>query len=450
MISKKNILTYLFLFISVVYCFSQKIKINYSHTNNDSLKIYFKEVHKNYLDRFTGEYKSEIKKLLKNQDKYFIHKIKDSVYQFDSKIETYLDNILNEIYTSNVSIKPNKFKFFLKNNISLNASCYGNGVFEINVGTFPSLENDAELAFIICHEIAHYNLEHSKKSITKYIALQHSKELDAKLKDINDLDYGKNKALFKLLNQFNINVLKHSKNSELEADSLGFNLFKNTKYNLPNAISTLKKLEDNSNITYKTNIKLDSIFNLKNYPFKKYWLEVPKPMFSSNKVINDFKMSSDTLKTHPAIPLRIKKLKPYITTSNNEIKKDLNLKSINQILIPKIYQLTLDKKRYDISLYLLVDYLLKKYISKQEYTAKMSSLLLNIYLLKKQHNLGKYIPLTNKFSKEKELNTIRLFINTIENSELKKLGLEFCLENKIEKNTEFNKNLNQFKTLNKL
>lgn len=446
---KKTIL-YFLLLISNTICLSQETLINYQSTNNDSLKVYFKDVHKTYLNNFPKEYKSKIKDLLKNQDKYFINKLNDSVYQFDKIIESHLGDILSNIYKANPSVKTDNFKFFLKNAISPNASCYGNGVFEINTGLFPLLESDDELAFILCHEIAHYKLEHSIKATIKHIALQNSKETTSKLKDINKLNYGRNRALFKLINEFNYNVLNHSKKAELEADSLGYDLYKKTKYNQRSSIAILKKLGGISEIQFNTPINLDSLFNFQSYPFKEYWLQEEQSMFTTKKRINEFSLSSDTIQTHPAIPLRIKKLEVNLAISKEITEKKSKLRNINKLILPKNYQLTLDWKRYDISMYILIDYLKKNLITQEEYVAKMSSLLLNIYSLKKEHNLNKHVPLTKKFSKEKELDKIRKFINTIETNELRKLGLQFCLENNLENNKEFNINLNQFKAINKL
>jgi hypothetical protein len=80
----------------------------------------------------------------------------------------------------------------------------------------------------------------------------------------------------------------------------------------------------------------------------------------------------------------------------------------------------------------------------------MAEVLKRIYLAKKNHELGKYVPPKNNFSDEKQLNTIRLFLHNLELNEVTKLGLVFCETNmnKFQSNVSFETTYNFFKTIN--
>jgi Peptidase family M48/Domain of unknown function (DUF5666) len=57
------------------------------------------------------------------------------------------------------------FKFYLVDKKSFNAASYPNGVVIVNAGVFGVLENEAQLAFVLSHEISH--------AVEKHVWLQH-------------------------------------------------------------------------------------------------------------------------------------------------------------------------------------------------------------------------------------------------------------------------------------
>lgn len=178
-------------------------------------------------------------------------------------------------------------------------------------------------------------------------------------------------------------------------------------------------------------VKIDSVFNLETYPFKSYWLKETISIFDTDEKINEFKLSSDTLKTHPEINFRIKKLKTEfniqdelilgVTTEISEIKKIANAQSI---------KCSIDLKLLDLAIYQLIEQFQNHKITSDYYYSTMAQVLKSIYQAKEQHHLGKYVPQKNSFSDEKQLNTIRLFLHNLELKETRKLGLAFCEFNK--------------------
>src|SRR5436853_5092109 len=92
------------------------------------------------------------------------------------------------------------------------------------------LANEAELAFVLCHELAHYYLDHSNKRIKKDIETVNSEEYKQEFKRISKSEYHISEQLEKLITKFAYGSSRHSRENEAEADRQGFLFLKNTGF----------------------------------------------------------------------------------------------------------------------------------------------------------------------------------------------------------------------------
>jgi len=450
--SIKTIFIFIF-FVVAGYLQAQNNSFEYIPKNLDSLKVYLKAINSNQIERTTGEFSSKIKKLLKDRDEKVVKSIEDSIYVFNSSIRKNLNNILHEIYKSNPEIDSRDYYFFINNSIVPNATCYGDGMFEINLGLFTRLDSDDELTFVICHEIAHKLLDHAFKGISNTVAAINSKETKNKVNQIKRAKYGQTRAALSVIDELNIDFLNYSKEVEAEADSLGYIMYQKTKYVKYKALTSLNKLRKIDEMIFHYDVKLDSVFNFEIYPFKAYWLKESTSLFDTDKKINEFELVSDTLKTHPEIEFRINKLiLDFDIKKNNsdlEISKEF-LSEIKAFAQKQSIDYTYDLKFLDFAIYQLVEKFEKNLIEADYYYTKMAMVLQRIYETKKNHEMGKYVPPKNEFSDEKQLNIIRLFLHNLELVEIKKIGLAFCESNqyKIKKNQQFEEVYSFFKNIN--
>jgi len=442
----RKLTTILLIIFATNLLLSQNVNNEYIPKYKDSIKSYFERINKKQIKSISGPFSSKIKEVYKDRDKKNYKKLEDSLFLFNSDIQKHLSIVLNNIYKSNPEIEPLDFAFFIKNSPIANAACYGDGMFEINLGLFNDLESDDELAFVICHEIAHHLLKHSIRNVTNSVSNINSSETKKKVKKIKRSKYGRTRAALKIIDQLSTNILNYSKETEAEADSLGYALYSKTKYSKPKAISALNKLRRVDDMVLYHNIKLDSVFSFPNYPFKDYWMKEKTSLFQTDEVINEFALKSDTLKTHPEIGFRIEKLKNSNASINSEGKKAMysSIKEIKKRSHLKSIEYTIHKKKLDLAIYLLIEKFEKNLINKEEYYTLMAKVLYEIYWAKKNHELGKYVQQKNSFSKEKQLNKIRLFLNNLELKEVKKIGFAFCQANK--DNTNNNKDFNKIFT----
>lgn len=426
-----------FLFLSFLlfanFLYSQDNSNEYIPSDLDAIEVYLKKINHNHISKIKGNYSAKIKKIFKDRDEKVLEAIEDSNYVFNSAINKNLDLILNNIYKSNPEINTSDFRFFIKNSIVPNAACYGDGMYEINLGLFTSLDSDDELAFIICHEIAHQLLEHSLKGVTKRVAVVNSKETKKKVRKIKRNRYGQTRAALSVIDELSLDILDYSKEVEAEADSLGYILFSKTNYNKNQSAVSLKKLEYLDDMILNHDVKIDSVFNFDNYAFKSYWLKETTSLFDTSEKIDEFGITSDTVKTHPEIKYRVDKLhRDFGVEIGNSQGENKYLKEINKVAHFNSIKYTIELKFLDLAIYQLIKKYNKNVISSDYYYSTMTEVLQLIFEAKKNHELGKYVPPKNNFSDEKHLNTIRLFLNNLELNEIKKIGLAFCESNKVE------------------
>lgn len=445
--------TKIILFLLLSYfgtCQAQSYEFSYSPKSIDSLDNYLTKITNNKINEFGVNQRKKVKEILLERKVSFLKNVKDSTFIFDPTLTGFLQEIVAEIYRSNPQIDTKDFYFLINKSLIPNAACYGNGIFSINLGLFTLIENNDEMAFIICHELAHHILKHTDKTLEEYIKTFSSKVVKQQLNSAFNKKYGRRSAVTLLLKDLNFNFMKRSRSSETQADSLGFTLFKNTKFNKQASLNILKKLELTDGIIFNNPINLKQNFNYKEYPFKDVWIENEDKMFDTTESSNDFTLDKDSLKTHPDIPFRINNiLQNYNITATNS--NDNKIALIKQKTVDNSIKIFLDTSKLDFALYQLLALHEKNELDQKTFISQVSNLLKKVYLLKEHHVFGKYVGPINSFSEEIYINQIRLFLNNIELKDLKKIGYYFCQKNElISKNdTEFQNAYTFFKGLNK-
>ncbi|MDR6846304.1 M48 family metallopeptidase [Flavobacterium granuli] len=437
----------------LLLCFSvansQNKSFIYTPNNIDSIQNYINKITTNKIGSFDIKNQKKIKEILLERKETFFKSIKDSSFIFDKNINNYLQTVLAEIYRSNPQIDNKDFYFLISKSLIPNAACYGNGIFTINLGLFNLAENNDEIAFIICHELSHYILNHNDKSLLKHIQTFNSKDVKKKLSAASNLKYGRRAAVTSLLSDLKYNFMKHSRNDEIQADSLGIVLFSKTKYSQQAAVTALKKLDFDEGMVFNNQTNLKQNFNFKDYPFKEVWTEKEDKLFDITQSANDFALDKDSLKTHPDIPLRIETILHNNKLSSTSPSKEL-LDLVKKKVAENSFRIYYDSNRYDYALYQILSLHENQDIDDLTYTKAISTLFKKIFLLKQNHVFGKYVEPANTFSEEKYVNEIRLFLNNLELKNVRKIGYAFCAENELKAKDDvlFQDNFSFFKNLN--
>ena len=436
-----------FIILQSVQGYSQKSNFSYKPENVDSLKAHIAAVTDKKAMTFEGKHKKEISKLLLERKESFIGNINDSTYIFDKRINNHLKSILREIYATNKELDTRDYYFLVDKSPVPNAACYGNGIFTINLGLLELMENDDEIGFVICHEIAHLTLKHSDKSIVKHIETMANADTKKRLNKAAASRNGKRQAVYAVLEDLTYNFMKRSRDNETQADSLGMIYFNRTKYNKAAAITALKKLESSDVLLFTTNTNIRKHFDFESYPFKEQWLAADETLFDIDEKVDDLSFNKDSLKTHPDIPLRIARLG---TLPDSNISGAQAYLAVKKIAAENTISIALDISKIDLALYQLLALREKNEISLEMYCNNVGGLLKKAYELKASHRFGKYVNPVSPFDDEKYLNEVRLFLHNTEMKNLRKIGMLFCQkhENEMKGDAEFQKLSSYFKSLN--
>ncbi len=337
---------------------------------------------------------------------------------FNDEISEYIKSILDRLMENESEIAEYT-KVYLSKNREVNAFSMGDGILIINVGLISRLQNEAELAFILGHEITHFKKNHS---FDKYLGNKEmKKEMTRYSGNPDDLA---------------MKLMRYSRESELEADKGGFQLFTESGYPAKDAIGALKMLEmaDYSPYTdsiilkdffYKPSPKFDSIFNrldeLK--PVNYVELNKEKEVKKKSKTTSRFK-KLEALKTHPDAIERIEKIqkqidkKPELSESSKGTNPEM-FERIKQLAILESMHSAVDNGLFSVSLYEALQSIQKNLEVEYSYSIACESLFWINYMgnkherektLTKPKNLGvvpyQYLSFLLTSSKEKDLREV--------------------------------------------
>lgn len=377
-----------------------------------------------YKDEFIDIYKSRCEKL--------ISEIKEDYFVSDTSINLYFNKILQEIYKSNSSIPSKKIRLLISKAPIANAYCVGEGTIVVNLALLQYLESESQLAFVICHELAHYTLNHVNNAIASRVSKLNSESTQRELKAIAKAENGKMQRALALLKDILYQHGQHSRLHESSADSLAFIYLKNTNYNEREAMKALSILDEIDEDRKQNQIDLKKIFDSDQYPFKGDWLRKEEDMMSMVQAEEEEELVRDSLKTHPDCPQRIALLKGYLH-GNEENKKSnflqqeslfgqISVQSKFEVIESEFFFCNYDKCLYHTFL-LLIEYPDDIYLK-----AMIGKCFSKIYEAQKKHELNKYVHLPSADSKNTDFQGILYFIHNLRLKEIANIGYFYLLK----------------------
>ncbi len=182
------------------------------------------------------------------------------------------EKIVASISAKNPEYSLENVHTFISRSSAVNAYATDNGNIWVTLGLLSRIENEAQLAFILCHEAAHYIQKHSYEKVVNAT----EKALTGNSDELQIHDYSREK--------------------ELEADSLGLILFLNLGFSneaIPQVFDLLAKCQ----------LSLHANEVNRNYPFTDIVFDTAIAIgksFNQNLIEND----DDEESTHPSIGAR--------------------------------------------------------------------------------------------------------------------------------------------------
>lgn len=297
---------------------------------------------------------------------------------FNDTFTSYLSRVVKEVVgkenIKGVKIYPSKVD-------DPNALSWQDGTIFFNITLLNWVDNEAQLAYIISHEITHYTKQHSLMEFQ----FTHNNRSDV---------FNKGNEFDKVLS-----TLSFSRAQELAADEGGFELFSKSRYDKSQALTAMKNIGRISGDEYVEFLSLKDIFNVDSTDSRTC---VPDSAYMRNysKLKSDTASSRkrasteiETYSTHPNVEERISKIRKML--SDKDSSGNLFLVSEDEFRYLKILakfeniQHLFDKMDYLSCLYKITQ--LKKVYPENKYlNVKAAACMYWLAWYKKTNTLEKF------------------------------------------------------------
>ncbi|MEM6344603.1 MAG: M48 family metallopeptidase [Bacteroidota bacterium] len=144
------------------------------------------------------------------EDFYYLNRLlRSGQVIFGDTLSGYINRLADHILRDQPALRQ-QLRFYIVRSTVANASSTHDGIIFVNMGLLARLENEAQLAFVLCHEISHFVERHPLKSYQQYLAAESSRPNDPEWQESSHSSY--------------------SKEIEKEADRLGLGLYLKAGY----------------------------------------------------------------------------------------------------------------------------------------------------------------------------------------------------------------------------
>ncbi|MFT5824093.1 MAG: hypothetical protein ACI8ZM_005359 [Crocinitomix sp.] len=249
-------------------------------------------------EKFETELESNINEDLDDEfflsTRFFIDELLLSgLILFNEPVSIYLNDVADYVLKPYPEIREELRFYILKSN-SVNAFSTDQGIIIFTSGLMAKLENEAQLAFIIAHEVSHYTSHHVRKGYVK------NTEVNAKNGTYKDLSYDAK----------TLELSRYNKDNELEADLAGAKIYLQSEYATSEIMTTFDIL------LYSELPFSDIAFN-KSY-FNSEFLYIPAEFFPDTiRAITVDPEIDDDRSSHPNIKTRVEKITPFLAENES-------------------------------------------------------------------------------------------------------------------------------------
>ncbi|WP_312921318.1 M48 family metalloprotease [Empedobacter brevis] len=343
-------------------------------------------------------------------------------YVLDNDYQKLTQNIFQLINSKNTNLKRNTSRFYIiKSNIP-NAASLGFNLYFIESGLFNLLDNQFQFAAVICHEIAHNELNHTKLAIEQDAEFE--KDFKREIKSIKRQDFLK---LIKSQNQViqkKYDLAEQSRKKEISADSLGYILYKNLNYPKSEYFHLLKKIEefDQSDKYILDDSIYAYLFDLPEQKFNPKSIKIERNSLFDGLSFTEY-INKDSIRTHPNLNDRLnwihKNFQEDFTKQN--VVPSVNFKNIKAKEIENYYENYIHNEEYTTALLELI-YEKQKHTNRADLDKYIGEIFMKLFESRKSLKFNKYVAQVD--ANDKNVNTQKLlsFLWNLTNDELKNIG----------------------------
>lgn len=273
----------------------------------------------------------------------------------------YVNKVADELL-KNDQILRQQLHIYVTKSSDVNAYAFDKGFIFVNVGLIAQLENEAQLAFVLAHEIDHVVKKHS---VTEYI-------------ENVKLENGTSSYERGSYDERSLAKYRFSKEQESDADMEGLNLIKKTNY-------SIKALNGAFDVLQYSYLPFE-LLDFKKSFFEDPYLVLPDTLFlkktSEIKANDDY---DDSKSTHPNIRKRRGAIEPELKVSDEASRKKYlvseeefkNVRETARFELCRLYMVERDYMNAIYASYILLEkypdnLFLKKTVSQGLYNVLMN------------------------------------------------------------------------------
>lgn len=320
-------------FVGSISCFAQQIVSNqHTRCHNPVPEAFRTSPREKVIDSIEDLNTKERRFDRKNRERFIMEShfygdmmCKSGYVCFNDSVTQYIEDVAKQLLRDKPEIF-NQLHFYTLRSTEVNSFCSAEGTVYVTQGLLAQLENEAQLAAVLSHEIVHFIKKHGIESFVKY------EQIEA------------GKGSYRRINSDNKKLLQtsYSRENETEADSVGYAMFYKSSNYKQSEIARL------FTILLYGDLPIDEI------PFSKSIFETPlykqsdSFLLKSVQGITAVEDYSDSLSTHPNIKKR-RELMIRLTANDTRGEKFLlgkerfeAIKRINQYDLSTLFILERD------------------------------------------------------------------------------------------------------------
>ncbi|WP_415325133.1 M48 family metallopeptidase [Chryseobacterium sp. MMS23-Vi53] len=368
--------------------------------------------------QYSGKTGSDLAKFYKEFGTDFEKQISNKDFILRSDYDVSVKSLIARLRKNNPQI-PQDLKILIAKDNTPNAFCLLDGTFVINMGLFSWLDNEEQIAAVIAHELGHRIKQHTLKLL---VALSENNQQDkSTVKTLKSVSENANETAFNILKNRMYKKGVEKRSQEIEADSLGYVIFKNADFKKTEFINALKRLQDFDTISPRE-LKVETykkMFNLPQQAFKDKWLK--KEDFSLyNYNFYKEKLSKDSLASHPEMAKRLEKLKkifPELNPGTESLKPSESYLSLRKAARMEILPNYYHSEDFGLGIYVSLQFL-QDGEDEKYYKTWLGKYFAKIYEARKNYNLNRYL---DRIEPKEQSESYQQFLNFMWNLSLEEI-----------------------------
>lgn len=347
----------------------------------------------------------------------------------EEKAYNYIQAVVQRIVAANPELKGIEVRVVFSRDLWPNAYSIGDGTIAFNAGLFVYLQQEAEMAFVLCHELAHYYLDHSGKKIRRYVETVNGEEFKKEIRRLEKQEYQVRAQYEKLVKTIAFDIHRHSRDNEAEADRTGLRFLKNAGYSGQAFISTMQLLDRVDDTAFLKPPDLKTLFSFPGYAFKDRWIKKESAIFGALNPDEESaltKKERDSMKTHPDCSRRIALLSDSATSmqGRNFLVDEKTFWKLKEDFLPEIVEECFAAGNISRNLYYSLQLLQEgKHTQLAIYSIARDLNLL--YSMQKDHTLGLSVDSESRHHPE-AYNLLLRMLYRVRLEEIADLAYHFC------------------------